>query len=179
MIFIYTKDMEINLETLGYRDFFKVGNKKGLDIARVAEDTSDGYLVINEAGQFAAGLSGDLQVIAAAPADFPVVGDWVLISRDEEKAIIHNILPRQCLLERWGATEEDQRQVLGANLDTAFIMIPLDGEFDIDPIEHYLAMVNMGRIRLVILILFPVFLVPLNNLLDNIRIQQGSGIPEL
>ncbi len=75
-------------------------------------------------------------------ADYPTVGDWVAITikTEGDGAVIHSLLPRKSKFSRKavldGKTEE---QVLSANIDNAFIVSGLDGEFNLRRLERYIS----------------------------------------
>ena len=89
--------------------------------------------------------------MAASRADLPAVGDWVVIAvHDEKSALILEILPRKSLLERKAVNEHGEKQVIGANIDYALIIMALDRDFNLNRLERYISIVNAGRIRPVV-----------------------------
>ena len=88
-------------------------------------------------------LSGSLRRRAAD--DPPVVGDWVvLVRREAGTATIVDTLPRRTVIERQTAGTETRRQVLAANVEVAFVVMGLDGDFNLRRLERYLLMVRSG-----------------------------------
>jgi len=69
------------------------------------------------------------------------VGDWVLL--DGER--IATLLPRYSAISRLAAGEGGQRQWIAANVDVAFIVCGLDGDFNPRRIERYLLLVQGGH----------------------------------
>jgi ribosome biogenesis GTPase len=109
------------------------------------------HTVYTEHGELAAKVSGRFRHSAESRSDFPTVGDWVAIKArpGEGTATIHALLPRKSSFSRKavlaggpaygpGKTEE---QVLAANVDTAFLVSGLDGDFNLRRIERYLTLV--------------------------------------
>ena len=75
----------------------------------------------------------------------PVVGDWVGIrSADEDPAVIECVLERRSVLERKSAGTTSSRQLLAANIDSVFIVMGLDRDFNLRRLERYLLMVRSG-----------------------------------
>ncbi|MDR7865770.1 MAG: ribosome small subunit-dependent GTPase A [Sporomusaceae bacterium] len=114
---------------------------EGLHIARVAEQHRDLYKVIGEHGEYAAAVAGKLAHNAADGADFPAVGDWVMTDRADDSAgtaIIHHILTRSSLLARKAAGTAAATQLIAANLDTVFICMALNADFNLRRLERYL-----------------------------------------
>lgn len=122
--------------------------------ARISIVARNIYSVISVHGEFHAELSGAFRNAAESLIDYPAVGDWVVVEResDSQTAIIQSVLPRKSAFTRravlggakrtsGGKTDE---QVLAANIDTAFITVGLDGNFNVNRIERYLAIAYDG-----------------------------------
>lgn len=143
----------MNLHTLGWNNFFESQFHDWLDggnlPARVAEEHRTRYLVITDSGTMPAEVSGRFRHRAESRSYFPCVGDWVAISNSpsHEQAIIHGVLERKSSLSRKGIHSGGMpdtggrtgEQVLAANIDTAFLVSGLDGDFNIRRVERYLA----------------------------------------
>jgi ribosome biogenesis GTPase len=143
----------MNLIDLGWNDFFKA-HFESLDLenvipGRVAVQQKDRSVIICEKGEFQAEVSGKFRHRAVSKSDYPTVGDWVAVTikPDGDGAIIQSLLPRKSKFSRKavmaggpkygdGKTEE---QVLSANIDTAFIVCGLDGEYNLRRLERYIA----------------------------------------
>ncbi|HOV79056.1 MAG TPA: ribosome small subunit-dependent GTPase A [Bacillota bacterium] len=113
-----------------------------LHLARVSAQHKDMYQVITENGEIRAGVSGKLGYAASAPADYPVVGDWVLVDRTDDKsgsAIIHHILTRKSCFERKAAGTGCERQAIAANIDMVFICMSLNKDYNLRRVERYLS----------------------------------------
>ncbi|MCA9366931.1 ribosome small subunit-dependent GTPase A [Candidatus Kaiserbacteria bacterium] len=87
--------------------------------------------------------------------EYPKVGDYVRISRveasEEAQAVIEEILPRQTVIERYDELG-GQPQVLVANVDVVFIVMGLDGDFNLSRLERYLALAAHSHIVPVIVL---------------------------
>lgn len=87
--------------------------------------------------------------------DYPKVGDWVRVSlvdaSEEAQAVIEEILPRTSVIERLDQ-ETLQPQVLVANVDLVFIVMGLDGDFNISRLERYLLLARQSHIRPVVIL---------------------------
>jgi ribosome biogenesis GTPase len=70
----------------------------------------------------------------------PAVGDWVVIrSRPGgDKAIIQAVLPRRTSFKRKIAGSRTEEQIVGANIDTVFLLTSLNQDFSVRRIERYL-----------------------------------------
>ncbi len=113
-----------------------------LYLARVSLQHKNMYKVIAEDGEIQAEISGKLNYSADASEDYPAVGDWVLLDRKDVSsgnAIIHHILTRKSCLERKAAGIGNERQIIAANIDTIFICMALNNDYNLRRLERYLS----------------------------------------
>ena len=136
---------KINLKDIGlserYMQEAMIYSEK-LHLARVSVQHKDLYKVITECGEIQAEISGKLSYSASFSADYPVVGDWVLVDRIDQKsgnAIIHHILSRTSCFERKAAGTGHKHQKIAANIDTLFICMSLNKDYNLRRIERYLS----------------------------------------
>ena len=94
-------------------------------------------------------LKGILRKGAYGHADYPVVGDWVLLERvDERRGRIVRCLPRRnAIIRREQSRREAERrasstQILAANVDWGLITTSLNEEFNPRRLERYLVLVR-------------------------------------
>ena len=112
-----------------------------LFLARVTEQRRDLYKVTGELGELNAGVSGKFVYTAYEPMNFPAVGDWVMIDRTDASlgnAVIHHILPRKSAFIRQAPGTAQEQQVVAANIDTVFICMSLNADFNLRRVERYL-----------------------------------------
>lgn len=89
-------------------------------------------------------LTGKMNYQALYKAKLPVTGDWVGLRQiNQEQAVIQVLLPRSSSIERWGV-EEDESQVLAANVDCTLIFQALDREINLAGLDRLLAMTYQG-----------------------------------
>ncbi len=72
-------------------------------------------------------VSGRFEYGATGPADYPVIGDWVLVEAENESLRIQGVLARRSALSRGSAGPICDEQVLAANVDVIFLVFALDG----------------------------------------------------
>ncbi|MBD3670138.1 MAG: ribosome small subunit-dependent GTPase A [Gammaproteobacteria bacterium] len=129
------------LQGLGWgNDFTQQLDLEQLDSvrpARVINVGRDHYRVDAGNGPILATLSGHFRYEHHGDADYPTVGDWVLLH--ESEAVITERLERRNLISRRGAGSTDV-QALAANIDLLIITAGLDHEFNLHRIERYLVM---------------------------------------
>ncbi len=135
----------MNLEYLGWNDFFASNfeplRQKGLTVARVVIEHRNSYILHSEFGELSGEVTGKFRH-QSTPAEFPGVGDWVVISlRELEKsATIHSVLPRKSKFSRQSIGGITTEQIVAANVDTVFLVSGLDGDFNPRRIERYLVL---------------------------------------
>jgi ribosome biogenesis GTPase len=136
---------KINLEEIGLSEKYiqeAMNYNENLHLARVSVQHKDLYKVITECGEIQAEISGKLHYLASFSEDFPVVGDWVLVDRVDQtggNAIIHHILSRKSCFERKAAGTGNKRQKVAANIDTLFICMALNKDYNLRRMERYLS----------------------------------------
>jgi len=135
----------MQLTDLGWNSFFEVSysqySNEAYSVMRVIRASRGKYIALNEAGEFNCEVSGKFKFETVDRSLFPVVGDWVLASivGKENKAIISVVLPRKTCLSRKVAGKVTEKQVLASNIDTIFIVVGLDLNFNIRRIERFLS----------------------------------------
>ena len=122
-------------------------------IGRVASQYRDGYKVWTEQGEVMGVVAGRLRHAALRPAEFPAVGDFVLLEPNPAgPALIRQVLPRHSALIRRAAGTAGQEQMIAANLDTVFICMALNGDYNPRRLERYLSLVwDSGALPVVVL----------------------------
>ncbi len=153
------------------KDYYK---SKSFSVGRVFAQYKSRYIVYTERGEEDVVLRRVFMHDVESRADLPVVGDWVvLINADKSTArMIDGILPRKTQLSRNSERSDalfhdiDEKnttkkkysklgkgeQVVGANIDIAFIVSSLNQEFNIRRLERYLSMVLDGGVEPVIIL---------------------------
>jgi ribosome biogenesis GTPase len=115
---------------------------------RVFSASRDICGVLTESGELTARISGALRHRAASAADLPVVGDYVVTDGEW----VRRVLPRRTKFSRRAAGTRDDEQVLAANVDVAFIVCGLDGDFNLRRLERYLVLVRESGATAVIVL---------------------------
>lgn len=122
--------------------------------ARVVAEHRSGYRVRTATAERSARISGRLRHLADRQAEFPVVGDWVVLQSpvDDGDATIHRVLPRKSSFSRKEAGVRTEQQVIAANVDTVWIVSSLDQDFSLRRIERYLTLAWESRANPVIVL---------------------------
>ncbi len=134
------------LPALGYTpalaEAFAAFESRGLLPGRVvAGHTTRLFRVGTAEGEVVAEVAGRLRHAAASPLDLPAVGDWVALrARPGGGALIEALLPRRTAFVRRAAGERSLPQVLAANVDTVFLVMGLDADFNPRRLERALVL---------------------------------------
>lgn len=147
---------EIELKEWGLNEHFYTLSKEypQYDAARVISQAKDIYLVVSALGKQNAVLSGKLRYEADSASDVPAVGDFVMIDtgNGQGQAVIHYILPRKSVFVRRESGKRNREQIVAANIDTVFICMSLNNDFNLRRLERYLSAAwNSGSIPVVVL----------------------------
>ncbi|MFS0783243.1 ribosome small subunit-dependent GTPase A [Bacillus sp. 1P06AnD] len=148
---------ENTLEQIGFNDFYKqeAASYAQFYPARISSQHKDVYKAITQNGEIQARVSGKFAYATSSPADFPAVGDWVLIDREaagQGDAVIHHILPRKSVFERKSAGRSNDIQIVAANIDFLFICMSVNNDFNIRRLERYLSIAwDSGSMPVIVL----------------------------
>lgn len=122
--------------------------------ARIISQEKGLYRLISENGEQWACVSGKFRHNAKSVSDFPAVGDFVLIDCNnmQEQAIIHTLLPRKSVFIRKAAGTNHTEQIVAANIDTVFICMSLNNDFNIRRLERYISVAwDSGAVPVIVL----------------------------
>ena len=115
----------------------------GLTPGRVVGEHRTHYQVATDAGELSAVTPGRVRNEANLRSELPGVGDFVAVrpAPGEGHATIEAVLPRSSALIR-KASGKETPQLLAANVDVAFIVTGLDGDYNVARIERFLTLVR-------------------------------------
>ena len=138
----------------GWATAFLPYDAAGLVPARVVAAHRDAWVVAQpgDIPDTTATVSGRFRHEAFGAGDFPAVGDWVAVAAprtDGSPTVVQAVLPRRTAFMRSAGEERlagnlAAEQVLAANVDVAFVVAGLDGDFNLRRIERYLAVAWSG-----------------------------------
>lgn len=134
------------LKTLGWNDFFEAFfspyREKGFTVGRVAVQHRDRYMLYVEQGELWAHVTGKFRHEAGGAHEFPAVGDWVAFQHSpaDDEASIHGVLERRSKISRKVAGAKTEEQILAANVDVVFLVMGLDGNYNVRRLERSLAL---------------------------------------
>lgn len=115
---------------------------------RIIEARRTNYAVNVEGKTWVATVRGNFH----EGSTFPKVGDYVMLELlADDKAVIEKILERRSVIKRRGA-EDDEVQVIAANVDLIFIVMGLDGDYNLSRLERYLLLAKQSGIPAVLIL---------------------------
>ncbi|WP_397386448.1 ribosome small subunit-dependent GTPase A [Paenibacillus terrigena] len=138
--------MTFHLQQLGFNPSIQTAFESfaslGYQAARVALEHTHLYTLYSEHGELIGEVSGKYRYGALGRGDYPAVGDWVAISARPEdgRATIHAVLPRFSKFSRKVAGSTTDEQIVATNINTVFLVVALNNDFNVRRVERYLIM---------------------------------------
>jgi ribosome biogenesis GTPase len=100
-------------------------------------------------------MTGSYMPSSRGRGGLPAVGDWVMVDRTDNsggEAVIHHILDRKSAFTRKAAGTANAIQVIAANIDTVFLCMALNADFNLRRMERYLTICwDSGAIPVIVL----------------------------
>ncbi len=98
-----------------------------------------------------ASVSHALQRELADAADALAVGDWVQV--DGQDCVQQRLPPRHQFSRRLNdGRDKNERPVIVSNVDTAFLVMGLDADFNLRRLDRYIAQVRMADVQPVVVL---------------------------
>ncbi|WP_427180662.1 ribosome small subunit-dependent GTPase A [Paenibacillus sp. TC-CSREp1] len=134
----------MDLRTYGYIETEEIPD--GWLPGRITEIQRERFTVMTGQGEVTAVLKGSFYHHAALRAEFPCVGDFVLLHySDTGDSLIVKVLPRRSKFSRAdyaghaaGYAKTILEQVVASNFDTVFILSSLNGDLSVNRMLRYL-----------------------------------------
>ena len=118
--------------------------------ARIISQERGMYRIQTAEGSMNASVSGKFQFESRSPSAFPAVGDYVMADlSDPDTVVIHAILPRKTLFLRQAA-DGRKEQAVAANIDTVFLCVSMNADFNLRRLERYLVAARESGARPVV-----------------------------
>ncbi len=172
----------VNLADLGWDEewarAFAPHAAAGLVPARVAIEFNYIYRLYAESGELQAQHAGRMRHQAVARDELSAVGDWVAVlpTSGEASGTIEAVLPRRSKFSRKVAGELTEEQIVAANIDTAFLVMGLDGDYNPRRLERYLVLTRESGAKPVVILNKVDVAEHVSEDLDEIQ-ALGVGIP--
>jgi len=145
----------ISLTSLGWQAFFQqqlsLEEWESTEAGRVIEQHRSEVKIATEEGIITLSLNHKMPEMT--------VGDWLLLSkkenknldRDQERDFIR-LLDRKTSFSRKAAGSKLQKQLISANVDTAFILCSMNEDFNLNRIERFLSLVHESSADVVVIL---------------------------
>lgn len=130
----YGLSIEMTQEAAQYPHFY---------VGRVLSQSKSLYRVVCENGEMFAEISGKYQFEVTNRSEYPAVGDFILLDRDTNihgNAIIHRVLKRRSAFIRKAAGKTAEEQIIATNIDTVFICMSVNNDFNLQRLERYIVL---------------------------------------
>ena len=124
------------------------------ELGRVISQEKNLFRVVMDKEECLARVSGKFRYNVSVISEFPSVGDFVLIDHSFKGnvAVIHKVLPRKSVFIRKASGKNCMEQVVAANIDTVFLCMALNRDFNIRRLERYLSIAwDSGAVPVLIL----------------------------
>lgn len=147
----------IDMKNLGLTEEFIQESKlyKDLFIGRVSSQFKNLYKVITEKGDIVAEISGKYHYSVKGISEYPAVGDFVMVDRTNDSqgyGVIHRILGRKSVFAREMAGTKEDIQIIATNIDTVFICMSLNDDYNLRRLERYLSIAwDSGAVPVIVL----------------------------
>lgn len=123
-----------------------------LSCARVIAQDKGSYLVATASGESRAQARGALLHESTEQTELPVVGDYVAITHSDGISTIEHILERKNLFTRRAVWGSHSLQPIAANIDTLFITMAMNRDFNLRRIERYAVAAAANSIQFAVLL---------------------------
>lgn len=108
-------------------------------LARVIAQYRGKYKIATERTEMLAEISGKLRFETEELAQYPTVGDYVMVDVQPDLAVIQQVLTRKSLFIRKAVGVSGQAQPVAANVDVVFLCMSLNQNFSLNRMERYLS----------------------------------------
>lgn len=147
---------KINMKHYGLTEAFEKSADQfpDLTVARILSQEKGHYRLISSQGEKWGEISGRFYYDVQAKSEYPAVGDFVMADWNEKggNAVIHHVLPRKSSFIRKAAGERSEEQIVAANIDTVFLCMSLNQDFNLRRLERYVSVAwNSGALPVVVL----------------------------
>ena len=147
---------EITMRQYGLSETVEKSAERFVDltVSRVLSQEKGIYRLVSSQGEKWGEISGRFHYDVQTKSEYPAVGDFVMADWNESggNAVIRHVLPRKSCFIRKAAGEKNEEQVVAANIDTVFLCMSLNNDFNLRRLERYISIAwNSGAAPVVVL----------------------------
>ncbi len=128
----------------------EVSTRPGSVPARVVADFGTSLTVVAP-DRMTAELSGKLAHYTARQ-EAPKVGDWVALAVTDNAAVVEAVVLRANEIARKVTGKKAAKQILATNVDIAFVLLALDGDFSVERLRRFLYQLHVSAVEPVIVL---------------------------
>ena len=150
----------------------------GAFAGRIAEEEKELYTIITSKGTMLASVTGKMMQSALSREDYPAVGDYVALDREDDSSgfgRILGVLERSTCIRRKAAGDTTDIQVIAANVDLLFLTMALNQDFNIRRLERYIAVAKESGSESIILLTKLDLAEDLDKKLDEVSKASSGG----
>lgn len=109
--------------------------------ARIITQEKGFYRISDGSEERLAEVCGKFRYEAQTVSDYPAVGDYVIATwpEDGSNSIIESLFPRKSAFVRKAAGVDGHEQIVAANIDTVFVCMSLNNDYNLRRLERYIA----------------------------------------
>lgn len=157
-----------------YNDKYLTDKQK---VGRIISRDNENYKIVTECGILAAEVSNKLKYEAKSLSDYPVVGDFVTVEIDNNQfnSTIIEISERRNSLIRKGEWDVNYDHIVASNIDTVFICLSLNNDFNIQKLKAYISIALNCKAESVIILSECDSFSNIDNLLNEVS-EHTSGM---
>lgn len=108
-----------------------------LSCARVIAQDKNSYLIADGKREWRAQIRGSLRYTSSETSALPAVGDYVAATIGDGTSMIESVVGRDNLFQRRAVWGSHSMQTIAANIDTLFITMAVNQDFNLRRIERY------------------------------------------
>jgi ribosome biogenesis GTPase len=109
--------------------------------------------------------------------EYPAVGDYVKLRKiDENLAIIEQLVQRKNVLDRLDVGTIQEKQILAANIDLAFIALSLNQDFNLKKLENFLTLTEGKNFKTMILLTKKDLCDDIDNFITKVRTVTSNDV---
>lgn len=126
----------------------------GLTVSKVISQEKGIYRLLSSTGEKLGVISGKFQYNVQEKSEYPAVGDFVAAdwNGDGGNVVIRHVFPRKGCFIRKAAGGKNEEQVVAANIDTVFLCMSLNNDFNLRRLERYLSIAKSGGAEAVVVL---------------------------
>lgn len=136
------------------KKYYEQANLSGKQkVGRIISKENENYKVITEIGIYQAEISNKFKKETNSLIYYPVIGDFVIVEFNHDNfTTINGILKRKNQLVHKAEWDANYDHVVAANIDTVFICLSLNNDFNIEKLKAYISIASKCKAEKVLVL---------------------------